>query len=261
MPEVHARAAGYRCRARAPRLAGSCRRRRSRPPARSRRSGRPRRLPARDLRVVGEAEGGRLVGQQPDLDVVPAQRVDQLARHVARLAPDPGARAGARGAGRSRFHLLIRRPRRDRPTPQPRSRAARSPPGPRRSHRKNSTLPDGPGSGLTVTARAPQPRSAAASATVATASARSAGSRTTPPLPTRCLPTSNCGFTIGTRSPSSAGHADQRVEHQRERDEGEVADDQVDRPADRSPGRGRGRSCGRAPRTRSSCRSRQASWP
>ena len=35
-----------------------------------------------------------------------------------------------------------------------------------------------------------------------TASARSAGSRTTPPLGRRSLPTSNCGFTIGSRSAS-----------------------------------------------------------
>ena len=39
---------------------------------------------------------------------------------------------------------------------------------------------------------------------LATVSARSAGSRTTPPLPSRSLPTSNCGLTISARSPSGA---------------------------------------------------------
>ena len=65
-----------------------------------------------------------------------------------------------------------------------------------------------------------------------TASARRSRSRTTPPLPTRSLPTSNCGLTISARSPSGASHRDQRVEHQLEGDEGEVADDQVHRRPD-----------------------------
>ena len=94
-----------------------------------------------------------------------------------------------------------------------------------------------------------------------TASARRSRSRTTPPLPTRSLPTSNCGLTISARSPSGAGHADQRVEHQVERDEGEVADDQVDGPADQL---GRqvadvGAVVHDAPARR--CCSDQASWP
>ena len=74
------------------------------------------------------------------------------------------------------------------------------------------------------------------SATPRTASARSAGSRTTPPLPTRSLPTSNCGLTISARSPSGAVTAEQRVEHQRERDERQVADHDVDRSADQLGG-------------------------
>ena len=65
-----------------------------------------------------------------------------------------------------------------------------------------------------------------------TASARSARSRTTPPLPTRSLPTSNCGFTISASSPSSRVTDSSGVEHQRERDEGQVADHEVDRLAD-----------------------------
>ena len=204
--------------------------------------------------IVVEPEGGGLVGQQPDLDVVPGQRVHQLAapRRGPRARPGCASRStrrwsvtvftfssGAPG-GTGRHHSLdLGRPDRcsDRGAATGRTRRC----------------PTVPGSGLTVTARAPQPRAAAASATIATASARSAGSRTTPPLPTRLRPTSNCGFTISTRSPSVGRDADQRVEHQRERDEGEVADDQVHRTADRSRGRARGCSFGRGPATRSSC--------
>src|SRR4051794_7284770 len=75
---------------------------------------------------------------------------------------------------------------------------------PRRSQRKYSTLPDGPGNGEVVTARAPQPRVAAASATPHTAAVRRSRSRTTPPLPTRSLPTSNWGLTIRQRSPCAS---------------------------------------------------------
>ena len=82
----------------------------------------------------------------------------------------------------------------------------------------------------------PSPGPRPASATSSTASARSAGSRTTPPLPTRSLPTSNCGFTISTRSPSSRGHADQRLAAPGQRDERQVADHQVDRAADQLGG-------------------------
>ena len=63
-----------------------------------------------------------------------------------------------------------------------------------------------------------------------TASARNAGSRTTPPAPTRSRPTSNCGFTISTRSPSGARAADQRRQHQPERDERQVGDDEATGP-------------------------------
>ncbi len=42
--------------------------------------------PADDLDLrLGQPELGRLVGQEPDGDVVPAQRVDHLAGHFARL--------------------------------------------------------------------------------------------------------------------------------------------------------------------------------
>src|SRR5205807_475906 len=52
-----------------------------------------------------------------------------------------------------------------------------------RSHKKYSTLPDGPGSGLAVTSTVCQPSSPARRATPSTASARRPGSWTTPPAP------------------------------------------------------------------------------
>src|SRR5690606_9087079 len=73
----------------------------------------------------------------------------------------------------------------------------------RRRCRKYSTLPAGPGSGLATTPTVDQPRSAARWATDSTAVTRSPGSETTPPAPTRSLPTSNCGFTMGTISASA----------------------------------------------------------
>ncbi len=66
--------------------------------------------------------------------------------------------------------------------------------------------PTDPGSGLAVTPTVCHRSSAARRATASTASARSCGSDTTPPAPTRSLPTSNCGFTMGTISASPDAH-------------------------------------------------------
>src|SRR3954469_13703229 len=112
----------------------------------------------------------------------------------------------------------------------------------RRSQRKNSTLPAGPGNGLATTPAVPQPRSAAARATVATASARWVRSRTTPPAPSRSRPTSNCGLTIGSRSAAGSapavrtgglGGGGERGGDQAQGDERQSGDPQGDRPADR----------------------------
>src|SRR6202020_3380730 len=73
-----------------------------------------------------------------------------------------------------------------------------------RNHRKYSTLPEGPGSGLGVTPTVCQHSSPARRATVSTAPARSSELCTTPPAPTCPLPTSNCGFTMGTIVASGA---------------------------------------------------------
>src|SRR6185312_5804530 len=72
----------------------------------------------------------------------------------------------------------------------------------RRRQRKNSTLPDGPGNGLATAPASRRPSPRAAATTSRNAASRNAGSRTTPPAPNRCLPTSNCGFTIGSSTPS-----------------------------------------------------------
>src|SRR5699024_6405098 len=76
-----------------------------------------------------------------------------------------------------------------------------------RSHTKNSTFPDGPGSGLATTPLVTQPYAPPSRATSTTASPLSAGSRTTPPGPTRSGPTSNCGLTMSSRSPPPGTHA------------------------------------------------------
>ena len=88
-----------------------------------------------------------------------------------------------------------------------RTRSGSAGDAPWRNHTKNSTLPLGPGSGLAATPATPSPSPPATAATSRTASARNSGSRTTPPVPTRSLPTSNCGFTIRARSPSAAVQA------------------------------------------------------
>ena len=92
-----------------------------------------------------------------------------------------------------------------------------------------------PGQRARVTARAPQPASAAAAATPATASARSSGSRTTPPLPTPLLADLELRLdhqhqvaVLAASRGSSGG------EHQRERDERQVGDDEIHRAADSS---------------------------
>ena len=60
-------------------------------------------------------------------------------------------------------------------------------------------------------------------------------------------PTSNCGFTIGTRSPSGSGARGQGGQHDRQRDERQVGDGEVGGSADRLGGQACGRSSGRSP--------------
>src|SRR5205823_10508313 len=83
--------------------------------------------------------------------------------------------------------------------------------GPRRlhgtTHTNVSRLPAGPGSPEEATPLTDQPRSRANSTTEATAARLSSAERTTPPLPTRSGPTSNCGLTSARQSNSGAAVA------------------------------------------------------
>ena len=97
--------------------------------------------------------------------------------------------------------------------------------------------------------RGPRPRRAQAVA------------RTTPPGPSRSLPTSNCGLTISTRSPSAAVTAEQRLRAPGEGDERQVGHHQVDRSPVHVRRSAPGRWSGRRRRTRGSVRSGRASWP
>ena len=57
----------------------------------------------------------------------------------------------------------------------------------------------------------------------------SAGSRTTPPLPTCPLPTSNCGLISATSRGLRPRQRQRRRQHQPQRDEARIADDEIDR--------------------------------
>ena len=158
--------------------------------------------------------------------------------HVAGLAPGPVCASSEHAArGRSRLvtvHLLTRHPRADRPTPPRRSRSASTAAGPRRSHRKNSTLPDGPGQRAGGhRPGAPARGAAAASATVATASARSAGvahdaALADPVLADLELRLHHQHQVAVRRAVTPISASSTSVE----RDERQVADHEVDRAAD-----------------------------
>ena len=112
-----------------------------------------------------------------------APAVSRTRRWVMTVATRPASHAHRL---ERRRHVVARRPRR----------------APSASQANVSRLPAGPGSPLgakPITRAAERPPHAA---TAATASRRSAGSRTTPPLPTRSRPTSNCGLTIARQSNS-----------------------------------------------------------
>ena len=166
----------------------------------------------RDHLDLGSASASSvgLLGQQPRGQPVLGEAPAELTRHLACVgAPDVGDHqdaalvgGGAAGHGPS---LSSGAPRIRRTTYLvERSRPPPPPPGRGAATRSTPRCRPGRAAGWWSPPRAPQPRSAASRATSETASARSSGSRTTPPRPTRPLPTSNCGFTISTRSPSSA---------------------------------------------------------
>src|SRR5215471_18966844 len=87
--------------------------------------------------------------------------------------------------------------------PEPEKAAhPRPPPAPlRRAQSRNSRLPFGPRIGLSTIPTTAHPSCAATQpAARSHTSSWTAGSRTTPPLPTRSGPASNCGFTSATSS-------------------------------------------------------------
>ena len=107
-------------------------------------------------------------------------------------------------------------------------------PASRRSHRKNSTLPAGPGSGLATTPAVPQPSDAAAAADlqdglhpVLGVAHHSPGAE---PLPAHLELRLDHRQQVGVRRAAQAVSAGQ---HQAQRDEGQVGDDEVDRAVDR----------------------------
>ena len=139
--------------------------------------------------------------------------VDQRARRprrrdVARPRRARCARAAGRGAASARRSLLGHGPASHRgpadSAGRPRRRRASG--APRPQPQEELDVARRPGQRARRHRRAPQPeRRGRRRRPRRTASARSAGSRTTPPAPTRSLPTSNCGLTISTRSPSGVG--------------------------------------------------------
>ena len=172
------------------------------------------------------------------------QRLDERARHLARVLGARCGRAAGPGAAarpwrvRSRLHPLTRHPQEPaRPHHAGGSSSAPIAAGPRRSHRKNSTLPDGPGQ----RADRHRPRAPAARGGRVGDRARPprrAAPGRAPPRPCRPAP---CRPRTAA-SPSAPGRRRRAVtpssgvEHQREGDERQVADDQVDRPADQLRG-------------------------
>ena len=119
--------------------------------------------------------------------------------------------------------------------------------GPRRSHRKNSTFPDGPGSGLVVTIRAPQPRGRSRVGDTDDRLRPQRGVADHAALADPVLADLELRLDHQRQVAVGCGHRQQRVEHQRQRDEGQVAHHEVDRATDQARGSGRGRWCGRAP--------------
>ena len=121
-----------------------------------------------------------------------ARRRPARARATASWVADDGLLAAAGGSTTSARRVIGAPPpsgehgRGDPRRRAPCDRRRRRPP---RSHRKNSTLPLGPGSGLRTTSRTSSPeRRGRARDADARHSTRSAGTRTTPPEPSRSRP-------------------------------------------------------------------------
>ena len=132
----------------------------------------------------------------------------------------------------------------------------------RRSSMRNSRFPAGPSSGDAVSADGHEPERRARCAHARAARRDGVcGSRTTPPLPTRSRPASNCGLTSATIDPVGAQIRDRARQDRAQRDERRVDDDQVEAVGKRVVRAGAGSLLRSMTRTRGSLRSRQSSCP
>ena len=174
-----------------------------------------------ERRQVG---GVGVLGGQHRLDA----RALELAHHLAGGRPRPPrgrrgsrpGRAGSPGPLRASASTAARDP----VDAGPRRRA--SPLAAVGATRRTRRCRSGPAAGC-ARRRAPPARARRRRARHrATASTHSAGQRTTPPEPSRSRPTSNCGFTISSRSASGRGDVGERRQDEGERDEREVGDDE-----------------------------------
>ena len=144
----------------------------------------------------------RLLGIEPQHRAGRARELEQRVDRGARLrrAPVREQRRGADG----RVHGSTSRRRRARAVAVERRRPRRA----SASQTNVSRLPFGPGRpGARVAEHRRAEPAAAARPTAISAPRRSGGSRTTPPLPTRSRPTSNCGLTSARQSNRGAAHA------------------------------------------------------
>ena len=147
-----------------------------------------------DLRAR-QVERTGFIGEHPRGDVRRAEHVEHLLDAVMRRDA-PGMGDDQNLAIHPASHPSWRRQAASRKAGDPMQKATARTPG---------CLPD-PASELCTSPRTPKPSSPATAATPRIAPALACGSRTTPPRPTCSRPTSNCGFTSTTRSPSGSTH-------------------------------------------------------
>src|SRR6476661_4138138 len=146
--------------------------------------------------AVLEVQGLRLVGLQGHVDAEVGEALDDALGDRQRL--------GAPRVGHEQDPARHGAPSRSM-APSMSSTAVTGAPGTGlgASQKRNSRLPSPPAIGLAVAPCRCRPRSATTPATSLSTSRRSCAEVTTPERPSRSRPTSNCGFTSTTRSPSS----------------------------------------------------------
>ena len=180
-----------------------------------------------DRRAVGcDAERVALVGAQSDAE-------SGLAEDCRRRERRRRGRGRARGRRKGRrFALLCSVFMRSRCLRQPHRRFVRRPPVRPRNASIQQELAVPRRSPAAATLRsgsaAKTERPAAASATSCTIARCTNGSRTTPPLPIRSRPTSNCGLTSATTTPCGSQICARPGEDRAERNERRIDDDQIE---------------------------------